>query len=157
MSPCVSWKPSVWMSWVMSVMRRLNSWDPEGIEQLSYLPGGHTPCHIFYMFCRSVSWCSQWLRLRLPSRGQSVHHWLQHYHVMAFMKRCGKTSPYTSWLTYPLMAVADVLLMLRLMRPKLSVKMPPSRIPILSRKPSNTPTSLSGMKGRIPGVRSQVK
>lgn len=55
------------------------------------------------------------------------------------------------WPTYPLMAVADMLLMLRLMRPKLSVRIPPSRIPMLSRKLSNTLTSLSGMKVRIPG------
>lgn len=40
MSPCVSWKPSAWMSWVMSVMRLLNSWDPEAREELSYLLGG---------------------------------------------------------------------------------------------------------------------
>lgn len=58
----------------------------------------------------------------------------------------------TSLHTYPLMAVADVLLMLRLIRPKLSVKIPPSRIPMLSKKLSNAPTSLSGMNGRMPGM-----
>lgn len=52
--------------------------------------------------------------------------------------------------TNPLMAVADVLLMLRLILPKLSVSIPPSRIPMLSRKLSNTPMSRSGMNGRMP-------
>lgn len=37
MSPCMSWKPRVWMSWVMSVIRWLNSWDPVAREPLSYL------------------------------------------------------------------------------------------------------------------------
>lgn len=63
----------------------------------------------------------------------------------------------TTTSTYPLTAVADMLLMLRLIRPKLSVKIPPSRIPMLSRKLSNAPTSLSGINGRIPGTRRTIK
>lgn len=59
--------------------------------------------------------------------------------------------------TDPLMAVADVLLMLRLIRPKLSVRIPPSRIPMLSRKLSKTPMSLSGMNGRMPDTQKPTE
>lgn len=232
MSPCVSWKPSAWMSWVRSVMRRLNSWDPDAREELSYLQGratdylNLTSCSLSSCFLLMCRWEWIWLQLEeftitYPQNKLNVVlcgtrglGWaclcLKETEISTKAYSCSITTPLrvnfktmisfyiktihgqkkmrhqmyninelwssvchveTSWpqttprpefqnqlwpvltcRTYPLMAVADVLLMLRLMRPKLSVRIPPSRIPMLSRKLSNTPTSLSGMNGRMPGT-----
>lgn len=69
MSPCVSWKPSAWMSWVRSVMRRLNSWDPDAREELSYLQGRATDylnapsCSVSSCFLLICRWEWIWLQL----------------------------------------------------------------------------------------------